>query len=102
MRDSSRRMRELMPSGALLARYGGEELVTLLPGMNLESACHLGETIRQEIQSSRFGPNDRELTISIGAAERQTDETANQTMARADAALYRAKAAGRNCVVIDS
>ena len=98
LRDVARLIRNQMPGKALLARYGGEEMLALLPEMDLETAATLAETIRCEIQSSPIGPNKRQLTVSIGVAERQPDEAAQQTVARADTALYRAKAAGRNRV----
>ncbi|MGI8610462.1 MAG: sensor domain-containing diguanylate cyclase [Candidatus Dormibacteria bacterium] len=74
----------------LLARYGGEEFVVLMPDCPAAEAPHVAERIR------RLTPG--EATISVGIAQWDTTETATQLLARADAALYRAKRAGRDRV----
>jgi diguanylate cyclase (GGDEF)-like protein len=83
----------------LLARYGGEEFALLLPGVHQEEAMRRGEKIRLAMQE-HIG----ETTISIGVAgfvpTMQGDSM--NLLRRADAALYRAKRAGRNRVEGDS
>ncbi|MGQ0798868.1 MAG: sensor domain-containing diguanylate cyclase [Pseudomarimonas sp.] len=100
LRSVATRLLELMPTDAQLARYGGEEIVALLPAMSLDSARELAERARALVETSVAGPDHCTVTVSIGAAERRAQEPMAQTLAGADAALYRAKSAGRNRVEI--
>ena len=87
------------PKRELLARYGGEEFALLLPGVHQDDAVRRAEKIRQAMQE-HIG----ETTISIGVAgfvpSMQGDSV--NLLRRADAALYRAKRAGRNRVEADT
>jgi two-component system, cell cycle response regulator len=90
------------------ARFGGDELAILLPEATQAEAAHLAERIREVIAAEPFPLNSqvvRNLTISIGVAavapgRHETDlkALADRLVAEADAALYRAKALGRNRV----
>lgn len=82
-----------------IARYGGEEFVILLPETTLVQARAVTEKIRLAVQNCDFHYRDEtvRVTISCGIAEFKESDTPEQVFARADAALYRAKAAGRNC-----
>ena len=86
----------------LLARYGGEELVCLLPGTSEQACLALAEEMRAAIESLRIAharsPVSEVVTASIGVAALAPREAADpdQLLRAADAALYRAKAAGRN------
>lgn len=80
-------------------RYGGEEFLILLPDTRLSSAVQVAERIRQRIAAA---PLPFALTVSIGlAAGEPTRDWSEQVFDRADQALYRAKAGGRNRVVVD-
>jgi diguanylate cyclase (GGDEF)-like protein len=82
-----------------LARYGGEEFVLLLADTTLDGAIHKAEQIRRLIEQTEYSDlGDRRVTASVGIALYTDPETISTTLARADAALYRAKAAGRNRV----
>ena len=88
-------------SGDSLARYGGEEFVAILPGATPESARLMGETMRAAVMALRMPAPDAEirLTVSIGVGfASQAEEPGASLLAAADAALYRAKHAGRNRV----
>lgn len=80
-------------------RYGGEELVLVLPNCDHSSALQRAEAVRTRIESlsDHYG---FQITASLGVATtRQNGGTVAELMAAADAALYGAKAAGRNTVV---
>ncbi len=82
-------------------RYGGEEFLLMLPETSLEAAAFLVERIRAAVEALRFPDIDGALTISvsIGVAQYRSGEGVTQSIARADEALYLAKARGRNRVV---
>ncbi len=84
-----------------LARFGGEEFLLLLPATSLEQGQALMERLRLEIQAypwQMIAPGIA-ATISIGIAELRPSDDEDSVLARADAALYRAKQSGRNRVV---
>lgn len=76
----------------IVARYGGEEFVIVLPKTALDNACYFAERVRTAVESS-LG-----LTISGGVAMALDGDNVQSLLARADAALYGGKAAGRNRV----
>lgn len=86
-----------MREGDLLARWGGDEFMVVLPESSLETAKALAENICRAIKANPQ-PGDVRVTLSLGVAERQVDESPAALMARADQALYRAKAAGKDGV----
>jgi diguanylate cyclase (GGDEF)-like protein len=84
-----------------VARYGGEEFVVLLPDVSLADAQPLAERLREQVASHGHaqGTLALALTVSIGVAEwRPGHDDLLQLLARADAALYRAKEGGRDRV----
>lgn len=83
----------------VLARYGGEEFIIMMPNTDLEGAKVVAERIRQNMESYEF-EYVHQVTISIGLAEKQPEESMDQCIERADKALYRAKENGRNRVEI--
>ena len=80
-----------------LARYGGEEFVLLSPGTDVNGMQLLAEKIRTSIERHAFSVGCR-ITASFGVAQYRSDETVSRFIERSDAALYRAKAKGRNRV----
>ena len=86
--------------GDFIARHGGEEFVLLLPGLPLEAALALCERLRAAVQASDLIEVAQGLpvTVSIGVVEGQGRGDLDALMQAADAALYRAKNAGRNRV----
>lgn len=85
----------------VLARYGGDEFVVLMPETRAEDAVSLLERIRIGAQKIKLGGN-LPLTISCGIAEGLPDgsDLAREVIRRADRALYEAKRAGKNCIKI--
>ena len=99
-------MRAIIRGGDLLCRLGGEEFVIVMPGVNVQAATRIAERARLAVQQEQFviDATGRAIpvTVSIGLAERGVDCDANSLYRRADRALYRAKAEGRNRVSIEA
>jgi diguanylate cyclase (GGDEF)-like protein len=85
-----------------VARYGGEELVLVLPEVSKQVALNKAEQIRQSIETEKFFYNEHDhlgITISIGVAAFDEDaKDSTQLVEAADKALYSAKRHGRNRV----
>ncbi len=87
-----------------LGRLGGEEFCALLPLTDLVGALLVAERMRANLEGSAFEWRGQPwpLTASFGIAEgRAEDESADAVLGRADKAMYRAKAQGRNVVIAD-
>lgn len=85
------------------ARYGGEEFVVVLPGKDLEAASDIGEQFRDFVASRtlkvrRSSHAIGQVTMSLGIAQMRRDDSVEDLLERADAALYLAKQSGRNRV----
>lgn len=84
-------------------RFGGEEFVVVMPGAPLPVICDRAEEIRLAFEALRVPAQDQviTMTLSIGVAAYPTDGAAgNEVLDHADQALYQAKAAGRNRVIV--
>ena len=96
---------QLQGEDDLVARFGGEEFVLLLPGRDLEAAVAVGETLRLAVAQERLqhpaSPIARHVTVSVGAGSTWPSEGGQpqDLLLAADRAMYAAKARGRNCVV---
>lgn len=99
--ETARRIGAHLRNIDVLARYGGEEFVAVLPNTGREGALVLAERVRQAIAGEALAIGDGvRATISIGVASlRHGDELVDNLVGRADAALYQAKAQGRDRVV---
>ncbi len=83
----------------LLGRLGGEEFALLLYRTPLSEALSTAESFRQLVAALPVKPGQqRQVTVSVGVGTVQSGDTINEALRRADAALYRAKAKGRNRV----
>jgi len=83
-----------------VARYGGEEFVVVIPDSTIHNAELRAERVRQSLSELDIesGKGKIQITVSIGLASLASGDSGHSWLARADAALYEAKSAGRNCV----
>lgn len=99
------RIRLYMRSNDLLGRFGGEEFVVLLPGVDARAAMDIAERIRLAVNNHADSISDQPVMLSISLGVASTDLHGHDYTAlvsAADAALYRAKAMGRNRVELCS
>jgi diguanylate cyclase (GGDEF)-like protein len=101
LRDAAYEMRKSLRHFELFYRFGGEEFLVLLPGVDRDDAAGVAERLRVSIERLDLG--DVQLTISAGVATAAGEDVEYQRLfAAADSALYRAKDRGRNRVVVAS
>ena len=93
-------LRKRLRSSDFIARFGGEEFVLLMPDSALADALDVGEVLRAAIEACpfHFKGEPVTITVSMGVAQFQPGERSDLALKRADEALHRAKAAGRNRV----
>lgn len=85
-------------------RYGGEEFIALLPNTTMDQAMTVAERLRLSVESTKISSPHGSLSVSvsIGVAERSPNHSSlSEVLAISDAALYKAKATGRNRVIAD-
>jgi len=100
-------LRERIREVDLPARYGGEELIAVLPGADLTAATATAERIRRSISECKItrrstGEVLPGITVSIGVGQFQFGESMDDLIERCDRALYQAKKSGRNLVVAEN
>jgi diguanylate cyclase (GGDEF)-like protein len=93
-------LRDSLRKHDIICRYGGEEFIVLLPETDLESAIVTAQKICDctHKNSTTYRDTGIIVTVSIGVAQLQQDESVDSLIWRADEALYHAKSSGRNCV----
>lgn len=100
-------LRENVRDNDLAARYGGEELIAVLPGANLQACRQIAERIRDAVAERRIrrrstGEEIAAISISVGVAEFRPGESTESLIERCDRALYLAKRKGRNRVMTET
>jgi diguanylate cyclase (GGDEF)-like protein len=101
LRAFARTLREHLRRTDLVGRLGGEEFAILLPATEIAAAGRFAEGLRERVAGMvlETGRQALRVTVSIGISSlEQNDVLTDAALARADAALYRAKSAGRNRV----
>jgi diguanylate cyclase (GGDEF)-like protein len=99
LQDVAYVMRATLRAGDSIYRVGGEEILVILPGAGREEAVEISERLRVDVRDRR--PVGVQVTVSIGVALTDTDPVdTDRLVARADAALYAAKAGGRDTVSV--
>lgn len=94
-------LKKNLRQGDALARWGGEEFLIMLPNTKLEGARVIAEKIRKGIAERRFhlAGHDFSVTLTLGLSEHDDSASLEESLKRADDALYKGKEAGRNLVM---
>ena len=103
LKEVVRRIAQTVRAYDVVGRYGGEEFLIMLPGCDRDKIQETAERIRTTVAGSPIQVAGSEIfaTVSIGGAVAPPGKVSSrEILAHADAALYRAKAAGRNCVAM--
>ena len=102
IRHVAAQLTDSLRSGDLLARWGGEEFLAVLPNTGMKVALHVAERLRQNVASTpiQLGDSNDLIAIhtSVGVSEATAHDDVDALVNRADHGLYEAKAAGRNAV----
>lgn len=99
LQDVAYTMRGALRAGDTIYRIGGEEILVVLPGARQDDAIEIAERLRREVRVRR--PVGVGVTVSVGVAvSRPEAVNTDDLVSRADAALYAAKAGGRDAVVV--
>ena len=103
LRAVARAARRVIRDGDVLVRYGGEEFLVLLPGAGADDVRQIGERVRRAVGETEVLDGDQRVTVSVsvgGATYRDVLASPEGLVAAADEALYEAKVAGRNRLVV--
>ena len=95
------KMRGSVRASDRVGRWGGEEFLILAPETRLQDAVALAEHVRERVAAEPLAEGHR-VTVSLGAAAVQPNDTVASLVKRADDALYRAKEQGKDCVVSEA
>ena len=103
LRAFARQLRSNLRKADIVCRWGGEEFVLLLKDTDSTTAQQLAEKIRLQTEQKHypFAGVNLHISTSMGLTELHTDDSLDSLLGRADKALYRAKALGRNRLCID-
>jgi diguanylate cyclase (GGDEF)-like protein len=102
LKDVAQRLSKSVREQDLIGRYGGEEFLLIFPDTSLAVAQQVAERIREHIASTpiHLPEHTIPITISIGLTHYEPGDTLESFLQRADQAMYAAKQAGRNCVMV--
>ncbi len=104
LRERAARIRSSLRPYDIVGRYGGEEILIILPGCDEDGAANFAERIRHYISDSMIETEKSPIGVSVSLGVTCTNgigaKNPDSMIAEADSALYRAKRSGRNCVVV--
>ena len=102
LRLTAEAIRNMLRQQDSICRYGGEEFVVLMPETDANKGFEVLERVRSMVSGIELNAGGKKvpLSISIGVTPLHPDETVEHAVQRADAAMYQAKAAGRNRVIL--
>lgn len=94
-------LRDVVGSAGVVARFGGEEFMAILPGVEAESAAALADKLRERVEGATVPSVSERITASFGVAAFPLHASSPEELVRvADSALYEAKDSGRNRVCV--
>jgi two-component system cell cycle response regulator len=104
LKEISKIVQGITRKTSVITRYGGEEFIVMLPGISKEDAFLYAERLREKISAHPFPHKEKQplgcVSISGGIATFPTDgDSIRKVIQLVDLALYKAKAAGRNCII---
>ncbi len=104
LRIVAARMISAARAGDEIGRYGGEEFLFVLQDTAIETAAEVAERVRAHISADaiHYRSASIRISLSLGIAQARPTDTVDMLIERADAALYAAKLAGRNCVFLEA
>ena len=102
LKEVAQRLSKSVREQDLIGRYGGEEFLLIFPDTSIAVAQQVAERIRDHIASTpiHLPEHTIPITISIGLTHYEPGDTLESFLQRADQAMYAAKQAGRNCVMV--
>ncbi len=100
LQEVARRIKAAVRQVDWVGRYGGEEFLLILPGTGKQTAGRIAERVRRTIAATPVHTQEATIstTVSLGVTEAKSSDSTDALVQRADAALYDAKQAERNCV----
>jgi len=95
------RLQSCLEDNCKIARWGGEEFLTVLPNTSLDKGISIAERLRHSICSTPYLYNNNviNVTMTFGVSEYNKGDTFDDLIKKADSALYTGKSRGKNCVV---
>lgn len=93
--------KENVPENANVCRWGGEEILVLLPGLEVEEGAEIADNLRQLIEAEIFkcGKKTFNTTMTFGVSENKGQFSVDKMISNADKNLYSGKRSGKNCVI---
>lgn len=101
LKDVAELMKAVVPEQVVVSRWGGEEFLLLLPQVDLAEGYLIAEQIREVIETAVFAYKDQNfsITLTLGLAEFDPELGIDESIKKADEALYQGKKTTKNCVI---